>query len=184
MSRLKYVLGPQLKKRVETCEANFEINSQAIDDMNNALTETVKVLNDTLKKELAKMVTKEEFKVLEDKHNVLKNRVDELEKDIKERLEKMIKECMARIDVLTERIESVEDKIEKVIEHPADYRTRRSWLTNAGFSDRLRTKLRRSRSKFRLSRLESRQWKRFFPPKPIARSLRLPSKRFAMNLKQ
>eukprot|EP00035_Acanthoeca_spectabilis_P022807 m.445863 g.445863 ORF g.445863 m.445863 type:complete len:693 (-) comp19288_c0_seq1:2006-4084(-) len=104
----------QLKKRVETCEANFEINSQAIDDMNNALTETVKVLNDTLKKELAKMVTKEEFKVLEDKHNVLKNRVDELEKDIKERLEKMIKECMARIDVLTERIESVEDKIEKV----------------------------------------------------------------------
>lgn len=104
----------QLKKRVETCEANFEINSAAIDDMNGALTETVKVLNDTLKKELAKMVTKDEFKGLEDKHNTLKNRVDELEKDIKERLERMIKECMAKIEVLTERIESVEEKVERV----------------------------------------------------------------------
>mmetsp|Transcript_13507 Transcript_13507/g.34668 ORF Transcript_13507/g.34668 Transcript_13507/m.34668 type:complete len:694 (-) Transcript_13507:52-2133(-) len=103
-----------LKKRVETCEANFEINSQAIDDVNNALTETVKVLNDTLKKELAKMVTKEEFKVLENKHNTLKHRVDELEKDIKERLEKMIKECMAKIEVLTERVETAEEKIDEI----------------------------------------------------------------------
>eukprot|EP00038_Savillea_parva_P020195 m.30630 g.30630 ORF g.30630 m.30630 type:complete len:701 (-) comp4730_c0_seq1:44-2146(-) len=105
-----------LKKRVEMCEANFEINTQAIEDMNNSLTETVKVLHNTLQKELAKMVTKEEFKVLEDDHHVLKNRVDELEKDIKGRLEKMIKECQAKIEVLTERMEMIEDKVEMVVD--------------------------------------------------------------------
>jgi uncharacterized coiled-coil protein SlyX len=154
-----------MKKRIEGLEANFDVNTQAIDDLNNALTETVKVrtlscasperalactqarkhntharththththtqppqahavlsfrdapfappsvplthlrtracpqvLHDTLKKELANMVTKDEFAVLVGKHDKLQEQVDEIARDIKERLEKMIQDCVDKV---------------------------------------------------------------------------------------
>ena len=61
-------------------------------------TETTKVLHETLQRELAKMVTKEEFKVLEDKHEELAKKVDKMIKDLVERLERMIREVDARVD--------------------------------------------------------------------------------------
>lgn len=94
----------QLKKRVEACESTNEVQAHAVDELNARLVETTQVLHDTLQRELAKMVTKDEFKVLEDKHEKLQKQVDRLEKDLVERLERMIKEVQAQVDILKDRM--------------------------------------------------------------------------------
>lgn len=101
----------QLKKRVESTEAGVEMNAEAIDAQGEKLTETIKVLHDTLERELAKMVTKEEFAILEDKHNKLQEQVDKMMKDLVERLERMIKEVQDQVDVLKDKVEVCEEKI-------------------------------------------------------------------------
>lgn len=57
------------------------------------------------------MVSKEEFKVLEDKHDKLQKQVDKMMKDLVERLEKMIKAVQDQVDVLADRVNNVEDEI-------------------------------------------------------------------------
>lgn len=102
----------QLKKRVEGVEVGLSANAEAVDEMNTRLIETTKVLHETLMRELAKMVTKEEFKILEDKHHKLEEKVDKMIKDLVERLERMIREVDARVDELNERVDGCEETIE------------------------------------------------------------------------
>eukprot|EP00040_Diaphanoeca_grandis_P031165 m.185994 g.185994 ORF g.185994 m.185994 type:complete len:695 (+) comp32248_c0_seq3:364-2448(+) len=104
----------QMKNRIQGAESGIEINANAVDEMNAKFVETVDVLNQTLQRELAKMVTKDEFKVLEDKHNKLQEQVDKMMKDLVERLEKMIKEVAERVDVLDEKMVMCETKITRV----------------------------------------------------------------------
>eukprot|EP00039_Didymoeca_costata_P008895 m.118268 g.118268 ORF g.118268 m.118268 type:complete len:694 (-) comp14276_c0_seq2:1573-3654(-) len=106
----------QMKKRIEGCEIGLDAHSAAIDDTNNRLTETTKVLHETLQRELAKMVTKEEFHVLEEKHQALSDKVDRLEKDLVERLERMIKEVQDQVDVINERLDNFETKLSGIME--------------------------------------------------------------------
>lgn len=106
----------QLKGRVEAAEAGIGINSEAIDAASDRLTETIKVLHETLERELAKMVTKEEFKILEDKHNALQEQVDKMMKDLVERLERMIKEVQDQVDILKDKVDVAEEKIERALE--------------------------------------------------------------------
>jgi centrosome and spindle pole-associated protein 1 len=104
-----------LKKRVEGCELAGEMNGAAVDELGLRLAETTKVLHDTLQRELAKMVTKEEFKVLEDKHNALDAKVDKMIKDLVERLERLIKDLQSQVDVLNERVDNCEDKLDGIL---------------------------------------------------------------------
>jgi len=101
-----------LKKRVEGVEVGLEANGCATDELNKRLIETTRVLHETLMRELAKMVTREEFKVLEAKHKALDEKVDKMIKDLVERLERMIREVDARVDDLNERVDGCEEKIE------------------------------------------------------------------------
>lgn len=105
-----------LKKRVEGVEVGLEANGAAVDEQNRRLVETTRVLHETLMRELAKMVTREEFKVLADKHQALEEKVDKMIKDLVERLERMIREVDARVDDLNERVDGCEEKIETMSE--------------------------------------------------------------------
>ena len=101
----------QLKGRVEAVEVGLQANGQQIDETNHRLTETTRVLHETLEAELKKMVTKEEFKKLEDKHNELAEKVEKMAKDLVERLEKMIKAVQEQVDTLRDRVDANEAKV-------------------------------------------------------------------------
>ena len=105
-----------LKKRVEGVEIAAEANGAAVDSTNQRLAETTKVLMETLERELAKMVTKEEFKVLEDKHQALEDKVDKMIKDLVERLERLIKDLQSQVDVLNERVDVCEEKLDGILD--------------------------------------------------------------------
>jgi chromosome segregation ATPase len=83
-----------------------------LDETNARLTETIRVLHETLEAALAKMVTKDEFKALEEKHYALVARVDKMEKDLVERLERMIREVQAQVDAVVRRVTITEQQIE------------------------------------------------------------------------
>jgi centrosome and spindle pole-associated protein 1 len=104
-----------LKKRVEGAEIATEANAAGVDGLNARLTETTKVLMETLERELAKMVTKDEFKVLEDKHNALEAKVDKMIKDLVERLEKLIKDLQVQVDTLALRVDGCEEKLDSIV---------------------------------------------------------------------
>jgi hypothetical protein len=89
----------QLKSRMEAAEAGLEVMGAKVDEANARLAETTRVLHETLEAALKKMVTKEEFAVLEAKHNKLQEQVDKMEKDLVERLERMIREVQLQVRV-------------------------------------------------------------------------------------
>lgn len=105
-----------LKKRVEGVEIASEANGAAVDATNLRLAETTKVLMETLERELAKMVTKEEFAVLEAKHQALDEKVDKMIKDLVERLERLIKDLQSQVDVLNERVDVCEEKLDGIMD--------------------------------------------------------------------
>jgi len=105
-----------LKKRVEGVEIAAEANGAAVDATNLRLAETTKVLMETLERELAKMVTKEEFKVLADKHQALEDKVDKMIKDLVERLERLIKDLQSQVDVINERVDVCEEKLDGILD--------------------------------------------------------------------
>jgi len=87
-----------------------------VDATNLRLAETTKVLMETLERELAKMVTKEEFAVLEAKHQALDEKVDKMIKDLVERLERLIKDLQSQVDVLNERVDVCEEKLDGIMD--------------------------------------------------------------------
>ena len=97
----------QLKARVDTCDVGILANASELDAVNDRLSS----LAESVQEQLAKMVTRDEFKVLEDKHNKLQEQVDKLAKDLIERLEKRINEVQKQIDKIVPRIAKNEEAV-------------------------------------------------------------------------
>eukprot|EP00051_Salpingoeca_urceolata_P015737 m.205528 g.205528 ORF g.205528 m.205528 type:complete len:691 (+) comp18488_c0_seq2:247-2319(+) len=112
----------QLKGRVEATEVGVQANAQSLDETNERLRETAQALHEELEAALANMVTKDEFKeleekhyALEEKHEALARKVEQMFKDLVERLERMIKELEAKVDALGDRIDKNSERIDEAM---------------------------------------------------------------------
>eukprot|EP00051_Salpingoeca_urceolata_P015736 m.205518 g.205518 ORF g.205518 m.205518 type:complete len:263 (+) comp18488_c0_seq1:247-1035(+) len=112
----------QLKGRVEATEVGVQANAQSLDETNERLRETAQALHEELEAALANMVTKDEFKeleekhyALEEKHEALARKVEQMFKDLVERLERMIKELEAKVDALGDRIDKNSERIDECV---------------------------------------------------------------------
>jgi peptidoglycan hydrolase CwlO-like protein len=78
--------------------------------LNARLIETTRVLRETLEEELKKMVTKEEFHGLEQRHEALRRDFDKLAATINT-LQDQIDQCKMEIKQTNKRVDGVENSI-------------------------------------------------------------------------